>query len=128
MTECRICCSDGELVAPCDCKHNGAPTLAHRSCVQHWIELRPLVVRSNPACCEVCGTEWKQPYQIPAMPVDQTPEERAAMYQRAEDMIFLAWTRLEHGIARPTDRDVVNSLGPLIDGPWRQNKKTCRMQ
>ena len=133
---CRFCYGDvvvGEEdgIIPCECKDGGLPQVAHRSCVQTWISIRPNLPSSNTArpdvgSCEVCGCAWKQDYDIPAAPVEPTPEELA---ERAHVFLIRAYTRY-HGIGgqQPREEDVLilRVLGPNFPGPWDDLVKRLR--
>ena len=118
-------------VVPCDCKDGGLPQLAHRSCVQTWISIRPNLpatdaTRADVGSCEVCGCAWKQDYEIPAVPNEVTPAERR---QRAEVLLIRAYTRYQgYGGTRPQEEDelILRVLGPTFSGPWDDVVKRLR--
>ena len=127
---CRVCfedCTDDDGVHPCECKANGEFTLAHRACVQRWIDLRPNLPttdagRRDPGVCEVCGCAWKQEYSIPAPVAQEAMPTRAALDERAMMLLLSAYARTRNlGGLRPHPNDalILRELGPLYDGPWR---------
>ncbi len=143
---CRICLDDVYVydedgVTPCDCMENGQLAVAHRSCVQQWIRLRPNIPRSeaqprlpgrsegeSPAApasdagaCEVCGARWRQPYEMPSE--DEPEMSQQEFDDRAQIMLSMAYLRtLGAGgrVADEADHTLVRVLGQYYDGPWRK--------
>jgi len=130
---CRICYedikADDDGVHPCECKSDGVLTVAHRSCVQHWISLRPnlpqhSLARSDPRTCECCGAAWKQTFMIPEPPA--APPTRDQQDERARTLLLDAYTRQGVGGLQSRDADalILRELGPMYDGPWRRHTPT----
>lgn len=130
---CRVCFEDmgpeDDGCCPCDCKENGMLTVAHKACIQQWIDLRPNLptsdaARRDPGLCEVCGVAWKQEYTIPAPMTESNMPTRAQMDERAMLLLISAFARSRNlgGLRpRPHDELILRELGPYFDGPWRQH-------
>ena len=126
---CRYCFNeidDGSGVSPCDCMEDGILTVAHQACVQHWINLRPNVVAAGKGAelgkCEVCGSAWKQKYEIPEAP-QEAQMTQAERDERAQLLLISAYVRVQGlGGLRPRADDaiILHLLGPHYDGPWRK--------
>uniref|UniRef100_A0A7S2N8E6 RING-CH-type domain-containing protein n=1 Tax=Haptolina brevifila TaxID=156173 RepID=A0A7S2N8E6_9EUKA len=124
---CRICFDviESEGVMPCECRDGGEFTIAHEACIQQWINLRPMpsavaTDQKDPSRCEVCGTAWKQDYQMPEAPVELS---RAEWDDRAQALLLAAFARHTRlGGLQPRDGDaaILHVLGPLYDGPWQR--------
>ena len=79
--QCRICLeSDGELVAPCDCK--GTARFAHAACIAEWQSSQQERRGSAHRCarCDICGVKYRGLPDPPPRPIVAVCREHVADY------------------------------------------------
>lgn len=79
--QCRICLeSDGELLAPCDCK--GTARFAHAACIAEWQSSQQERRGSAHRCarCDICGAKYRGLPDPPPRPIAAVCREHVADY------------------------------------------------
>ncbi len=115
--QCRICLeSEGELLAPCDCK--GTARFAHAACIAEWQASQQQRRGSAHRCtrCDICGAKYNGLPQPPPRPLAAVWREHVADYlgtagslmsaSSFKSVLFLSCV-----------------IWNLIDGRWRTAEK-----
>ena len=120
--ECRICGdTDGQFCVPCGCL--GGSKFAHQACIQTWINTK---TAGGLRCdsCEVCGVKWSdglfnisEPTSRVALDEGRHDDARLQL-EAATNLLAASFLRLSFGMPRRHDRQILLSLGSLIQGPW----------